>query len=61
MNEIITVNSLNIEVEGPALSVRYNRMSYINGLWVLGENFHFDISGYLVIFEFDIKGVHCIS
>ena len=28
--------------------------SYINGLEVLGENIHFDISGYFVIPEFDI-------
>ena len=29
--------------------------SYINGLEVLGENIHFDISGYFVISEFDIE------
>ena len=31
--------------------------SYTNGLEVLGENIHFDISGYFVIFEFVIEGV----
>ena len=35
--------------------------SYFNGLEVLGENIHFDISGYFVISEFDIEGVNCIS
>ena len=33
--------------------------SYINGLEVLGENIHFDISGYFVISEFDIEEVDC--
>ena len=33
--------------------------SYLNGLEVLGENIHFDISGYFVISEFDIEGVDC--
>ena len=34
-----------------------------NGLEVLGGNIHFDIklSGYLVISEFVIEGVDCIS
>ena len=31
----------------------------MNGLEVLGENIHFDISGYFVISEFDIEGVDC--
>ena len=34
-------------------------MSYINVLEILGENIHFDISGYFDIFEFDIEGVDC--
>ena len=29
--------------------------SYINGLEVLGENIHLDVSGYFVISEFDIQ------
>ena len=33
------------------------KWSYIIGLKVLGENIHFDISGYFVISEFDIEGV----
>ena len=39
---------------------RYKR-SYNNGLEVLGEDIHFDISGYFDISEFDIKGVDCMS
>ena len=34
--------------------------SYINCLEVLGENIHFDISGYFVISECDIEGVDCM-
>ena len=39
-----------------------NTVSYINSLEVLGENFHFDMSRYFVLSEFDIEGVgcHCI-
>ena len=31
----------------------------MNGLEVLGENIHFDISGYFVISKFDIEVVDC--
>ena len=33
--------------------------SYINGLEVLEENIHFDISGYFAISKFDKEGVDC--
>ena len=33
--------------------------SDINSLEFIGENIHFDISGYFVISEFDIEGVDC--
>ena len=39
--------------KGPVLFVRYNRFD------VLGKNFHFDISWYFVISEFDKEGVDC--
>ena len=38
--------------------IRY-KGSYINVLKALGENIHFDISGYFVITELDITGVVC--
>ena len=34
--------------------------SYINGFEVLGENIHFDMSGYFVISEVDIEGIDCM-
>ena len=50
---IYTVNSLDIT------EFRYKGCN-INCLEVVGENIHFDISGYFVISEFDVEGVDCI-
>ena len=49
-----TVNSLFIEVQGTCIFFRNNRTgSNICAIQALGENTHFDISGYFLITEFD--------